>query len=53
MHPEVVTKFLQEELVKHRMLGPFPQSMRSINRFGVIPKSTLGKFHPITDLSFS
>ena len=56
-HPEVIDKYLQEELVRGRMLGPFSSSDNlpplHINRFGVIPKGhNTGKWRLITDLSF-
>ena len=56
-HPQVVTKYIQDELSRGRMLGPFhsPQGLPPlhINRFGVIPKGhNTGKWRLITDLSF-
>ena len=57
MHLQVVTDYLQAELSRGRMLGPF-HSVRDlpplqINRFGVIPKGhNTGKWRLITDLSF-
>ena len=56
-HPQVVTNYLQDELSRGRMLGPF-HSLQGlpplhINRFGVIPKGhNTGKWRLITDLSF-
>ena len=54
-HPDVVTKYIQEELSRGRILGPFQVSELPpvhINRFGVIPKGHgTGKWHLITDLS--
>ena len=54
-HPEIINNYLQEELRAGSMAGPIPappiQNFQ-INRFGVIPKSTPGKFRLITDLSF-
>lgn len=55
LHPEVINKYLADELEKGRMLGPFPLSWKPqvhVNRFGVIPKGSTGKFRLITDLSF-
>ena len=55
-HPEVVRRYITEELSKGRLLGPFrPGQLRSlhINRFGVIPKGhNTGKWRLITDLSY-
>ena len=54
-HPFVINNYLQEELSAGTMAGPFstlPLQDLHINRFGVIPKSTPGKFRLITDLSF-
>ena len=56
-HPEVVEEYLQNELSRGRMLGPFTRSdplpPLHINRFGVIPKGhNTGKWRLITDLSF-
>ena len=56
-HPEVIRDYLQSELAKGRMLGPFPSTQSlppvHINRFGVIPKGhNSGKWRLITDLSF-
>ena len=54
-HPEIINNNLQEELQAGSMTGTFPappiQNLQ-INHFGVIPKSTPGKFRLITDLSF-
>ena len=53
-HPDVVRKFIGEECAEGRLLGPFsPDSLPSVqvNRFGVIPKSTPGKWRLILDLS--
>ena len=56
-HPKVVADYLQSELSRGRMLGPF-HSLQGlpplhINRFGVIPKGhNTGKWRLITDLSF-
>ena len=57
MHPQVVTDYLQAELSRGRMLGPFCSVCDlpplHINRFGVIPKGhNTGKWRLITDLSF-
>ena len=56
-HPQVIDDYLQGEITKGRMLGPFPPtffaSELQINRFGVIPKGhNTGKWRLITDLSF-
>ena len=55
-HPEVMTKYITDELSKGRMLGPFPLALESsvhISRIGVIPKGhNTGKWRLITDLSF-
>ncbi len=47
LHPQVITKYIEDEKARDRMLGPFPLSMRPavhVNRFGVIPKGNTGKF---------
>ncbi len=52
---QVITKYIEDEKARDRMLGPFPPSMRPavhVNRFGVIPKGNTGKFCLIT-LSYS
>ena len=55
-HPDIISKYLSDELSKGRMLGPFPVGAIpgiQISRIGVIPKkSTPGKWRLITDLSF-
>ena len=56
-HAQVVKDYLQQELSKGRMLGPFTSTEGlpplHINRFGVIPKGhNTGKWRLITDLSF-
>ena len=53
-NPNVVREYLLKECVKGRFLGPLPVSefpMVHISRFGVIPKSYLGKWCQIVDLS--
>ena len=53
-HPEVVCKYIAEECAAGRLLGPFdPASLPSVqtSSFGVIPKSTPGKWRLIVDLS--
>ena len=53
--PEIIDNYLQEEIRYGSVAGPFdapPLPDLHINRFGVIPKSTPGKFRLITDLSF-
>lgn len=42
-HPEPIAEYIEKELQRSRMLGPFPvggrqQSAIQISRFGVIPK---------------
>ena len=54
-HPEIVCRHIAEECTEGRLLGPFdPVSYPSIqiSRFGVIPKSTPGKWQLILDLSW-
>ena len=54
-HPRIIADYLSSEVAKGRMLGPFPVSSIpdiQINRIGVIPKKTPGKWRLITDLSF-
>lgn len=53
-HPDVVCKYIAEECADGRLLGPFsPDSLPAVqvSRFGVIPKSTPGKWRLILDLS--
>ena len=53
-HSEIVDNYLKEELGFGSIAGPFkspPFPNLHINRFGVIPKSTPGKWRLITDLS--
>jgi len=56
LHPQVITEYIQMELSRGRMLGPFSLTFTTpelhINRFGVIPKTQKGKWRLITDLSF-
>ena len=57
IHPQVVTDYIQAELSRGRMLGPFDSindlPPLQINRFGVIPKGhNTRKWRLITDLSF-
>ena len=54
---QVVSEYLQQEYAEGRVLGPFTgdELMKSevmVSRFGVIPKSSAGKWHLIVDLSF-
>ena len=53
---EVVSECLQEECASGRVLGPFRKELLGaalmINRFGVIPKGSTGKWCLIVDLSF-
>ena len=54
-HPGVVHAYIAEECAEGRLLGPFdPASLPSVqvSRFGVIPKSTAGKWRLILDLSW-
>ena len=55
-HGDIVDAYLQDELAKGNMLGPFPPTSAPnihINRIGVIPKKhQAGKWRIITDLSF-
>ena len=57
-HPEIVSKYLAEEIVAGQLLGPFSLEMAQsacwhISRFGVIPKqSKPGQWRLIVDLSF-
>ena len=54
-HSEIVDNYLKEELGFGSIAGPFkspPFPNLHINRFGVIPKSTPGKWHLITDFSY-
>ena len=53
-HPEVIDRYLSNELVMGRVAGPFADSLVPgvmISRFGVLPKSGQpGKWHLIVDL---
>ena len=55
-HPQVIERYLDEEVHKGNILGPFSEQMATkihINRFGVIPKKHQpGKWRLITDLSY-
>ena len=54
-HPDRIARYLLDELSFNSIAGPFdspPCEAQHVNRFGVIPKSTPGKFRLITDLSF-
>ena len=54
-NPEVVDTYLAEECCQGRVGGPLDPAMLSgvhVSRFGVIPKSTPGKWRLIVDLSF-
>ena len=53
-HPQPVEEFLSGECEARRVIGPLSASALSflhISRFGVIPKSTPGKWRLILDLS--
>ncbi len=52
---QIIDSYLEEEVKEGSIAGPFslpPFPHVQINRFGIIPKSTPGKFRLITDLSF-
>ena len=56
-NPEVVTDYLLAECAAGRVIGPFRQDvirpgLVQINRVGVIPKGTSGRWRLIVDLSF-
>ena len=55
-HPDVVSRYVKEEVRGGRILGPFPRGSivgLHLNRLGVIPKGhTPGQWRLITDLSF-
>ena len=55
-HPEVISKYVEDEISEGRIFGPFPKGAipkLQINRMGVIPKGhTPGKWRMVTDLSF-
>jgi hypothetical protein len=53
-HAEVIRQYLAEECAESRVLGPInPEDLVGVqvSRFGVIPKSTAGKWRLIVDLS--
>ena len=53
-HATVVQEYLAKECAEGRVLGPFNLDrfpLSQINRFGVIPKGTTGKWRLILDLS--
>ena len=57
LHPEIVDQYIEQELAKGRMQGPFPSANDfpplHINRFRVTPKGhNTGKWRLITDLYF-
>ena len=52
--PEVVRNYLEQECAEHRVVGPLDPAQFPfvhISRFGVIPKSTAGKWRLIVDMS--
>ena len=52
--PEVVRSYLEQECAEHRVVGPLDPAQFPfvhISRFGVIPKSTAGKWRLIVDMS--
>ena len=54
-HAQVINDYLKTEVELNCIAGPFkvpPLPELHINRFGVIPKSTPGKWRLITDLSY-
>ena len=54
-HMEVVDEYINTEIARGSMAGPFtspPFPDLHVSRFGVIPKSTPGKWRLILDLSF-
>ena len=54
LHPQVVEEYLSKEWSAGRIVGPLPLqefSFVQISPFGVIPKSTPGKWRLILDLS--
>ena len=53
--PEVIDEYLAVECSKGRVIGPLDQALFPdihVNRFGVIPKGTSGKWRLIVDMSF-
>lgn len=53
--PEVIDDYLAEECSRGRVIGPLDQQLVPqvhVNRFGVIPKGTSGKWRLIVDMSF-
>ena len=53
-HPDVVDKYLKEEVSLGRIKGPFPNQpfpIFRINPLGIVPKKTVGKFRAILNLS--
>ena len=55
LKPEIIDNYLTEELKYGSIAGPFescPIKNLQINSFGVIPKSTPGKWRLVTDLSY-
>lgn len=54
LHAQVIRQYLAEECAEGRVLGPFDPSYLpgvQVSKFGVIPKSTAGKWRLIVDLS--
>jgi len=55
-HPDVINKYVGDEIAGGRIFGPFPKGEipnLQINRMGVVPKGhTPGRWRLITDLSF-
>ncbi len=56
LRPAKISEYIDSELAKNRMLGPFPLAWRHflhVNHFGLIPKGHgTGKFRLIMDLSY-
>ena len=53
-NPEVVTRYIQEEVALDRLIGPLEPELAArahISPFGVIPKGHTGKWRLIVDLS--
>ena len=53
-HPDVIQDYLAKECSEGRIVGPFPLDsfpQVQVSHFGVIPKSSSGKWRLILDLS--
>ncbi len=54
-NPSVVDNYIEKELVRGSLAGPFPEDFVKglhFNRFGLIPKPIPGQWRMIVDLSF-